>query len=107
MAEWVVWMVPIAELLICTALVIKRLQFIALYASFGIMVMFTVYIIIILNFSSYIPCSCGGILENMSWRQHLIFNLCFTALAAVGVLIYPTTNEKLISIRGEAENLIE
>jgi hypothetical protein len=35
---------------------------------------FTTYIILILNFSSFIPCSCGGILEKLGWTEHLIFN---------------------------------
>src|SRR5690606_14703009 len=49
------------------------------------MVMFTAYIFIILNFSDFVPCSCGGVLEKMSWTQHLIFNVVFIILAGVAV----------------------
>src|SRR5690606_29917948 len=51
------------------------------------MVMFTTYIYITLNYSSFIPCSCGGILESMGWTPHLIFNLCFIVLALIGIVM--------------------
>ncbi|MEJ0031509.1 MAG: MauE/DoxX family redox-associated membrane protein [Bacteroidota bacterium] len=41
------------------------------------MVMFTAYIVVITRFSEYTPCSCGGVLEKMSWDQHLVFNIGF------------------------------
>jgi hypothetical protein len=34
--------------------------------------------------SPYLPCSCGGILETMNWKEHLVFNLVFVCLAALG-----------------------
>lgn len=73
------------ELLISLLLAIGRTRLYALYASFCLMVMFTTYIIIILNFTSFTPCSCGGVLESMGWTEHLIFNVVFIMLAAVGV----------------------
>ena len=86
-AGWVSWGVPITEILIAIVLLFPRYRLVGLFAAFSLMVMFTTYIIIILNFSSFIPCSCGGILEKMSWTQHLIFNIVFVLLAAAGILI--------------------
>jgi uncharacterized membrane protein YphA (DoxX/SURF4 family) len=86
-AEWVSWAVPIVEILIAIALLVPRYRLVGLFSAFALMVMFTVYIIIILNFSSFIPCSCGGIMEKMSWTQHLVFNIVFVILAAAGILI--------------------
>ncbi|PTT02690.1 hypothetical protein DBR11_04170 [Pedobacter sp. HMWF019] len=97
--------VPVVEIVISVMLVAKRLQFIALYLSFSLMVVFSAYIVFILKFSSYIPCSCGGILQNMTWTQHLIFNVSFMLLGALAILIYPKQNEDLIAIRGNAEPL--
>jgi hypothetical protein len=51
------------------------------------MLLFTGYIFIMLKYSSYLPCSCGGVLSNMSWKQHFVFNLAFSALALAGILI--------------------
>ncbi len=85
--DWVVWIVPAIEILISLMLVISQFRLPALYAAFTLMVMFTSYIFIILNFSDFVPCSCGGVLEKLSWTEHLIFNIIFVVLAFIGVLI--------------------
>ncbi|PZR19105.1 MAG: hypothetical protein DI539_15140 [Flavobacterium psychrophilum] len=93
------WLVPISEILIAIGLLIPKFRIWALYCCFLLMCFFTAYIYIILNFSSYIPCSCGGILEKLGWRQHLIFNAFFILLGAVGILQInlssTTTKDKL------------
>ncbi len=81
----IAWLVPGIEILIACFLVIERFRTLALYACFTLMVMFTAYIYIILNFSDFIPCSCGGVLEKLSWTQHLIFNVAFILLAGVAL----------------------
>lgn len=86
-ASSVAWAVPFLELCIASLLFFKRYRIIGLFGSFSLMIMFTVYIFIILNYSSFIPCSCGGILEKLGWKEHLFFNVVFIILAAVGILI--------------------
>ncbi|MFD2938481.1 MauE/DoxX family redox-associated membrane protein [Flavobacterium sp.] len=81
------WIVPATELFIAFLLISKKWRLIGLFLALCLMVMFTVYIYIILNYSSFVPCSCGGILEEMGWREHLIFNSVFIILAAAGILI--------------------
>jgi hypothetical protein len=81
------WCVPLVETAIIALLSFQRTRLIGLYSSFTIMVVFTAYIIVITQFSDYVPCSCGGILQNMSWNEHMVFNLGFTGLAATAVLI--------------------
>jgi uncharacterized membrane protein YphA (DoxX/SURF4 family) len=50
-----------------------------LYLSLILMSAFTTYIFIILNYSDFVPCSCGGILKKLGWTEHLIFNaVCIT-----------------------------
>ncbi|HUH27026.1 MauE/DoxX family redox-associated membrane protein, partial [Gelidibacter sp.] len=73
--------VPLLELLISLLLVFKRTKRIALYGFFAMMVMFTTYIVIILNFTDFVPCSCGGVLETLGWTEHLIFNGVFVLLS--------------------------
>lgn len=84
--------IPTIELLISIMFFVERLRLAAFYCSFGLMMIFSCYIICILNFSSYIPCSCGGVLQNMTWSQHLIFNIGFIGLSAIAVLLYPYKN---------------
>ncbi|MFH6967760.1 MauE/DoxX family redox-associated membrane protein [Flavobacterium sp. FlaQc-28] len=86
-AGWVSWAVPLSELIIALMLLIPKFRNPALFASFGLMSMFTVYIFIVLHYSSFVPCSCGGILEKMSWNIHMIFNIAFLALAAGAIIL--------------------
>lgn len=86
-ADIIVWAVPFVEIVISLMLLFTRLRLIGLFASFFLMVMFTAYIMVILNFSDYVPCSCGGILEELGWTEHLIFNSVFIALAFIGILL--------------------
>lgn len=79
--------VIIIELLIAVLIVIPVLRLAALYMALMLMIMFTAYIVIILNFSSFVPCSCGGVLEKMSWRVHLIFNCGFAFLGICAILL--------------------
>lgn len=84
------------EFVIAILLAIHRTRFIGLLASFALMLMFTAYIIVILNYSSFIPCSCGGILEKLGWKEHLIFNIGFTVLAAIASLIVSANKKSTI-----------
>jgi hypothetical protein len=86
-ANSIAWSIPAVEILISLLLVFKRTRLIGLYASFFIMSLFTAYLIIMLNFSYHIPCSCGGVLQYLSWNAHIAFNAFFIAIAAAGVLL--------------------
>jgi uncharacterized membrane protein YphA (DoxX/SURF4 family) len=93
-ANWIAWLVPLIEIAISFALLIPRLQLVGLYASFCLMFMFTGYIFFILNFSPYVPCSCGGILSSMGWAEHLIFNIGFTLLSIAGIVFHNKQNKQ-------------
>ncbi|KGO93647.1 MauE/DoxX family redox-associated membrane protein [Flavobacterium subsaxonicum] len=93
-AGFVSIVVPSLELLIVTTLVIPRFKLSGLYASFSLMTMFSAYIFIILNYSSSIPCSCGGILEKMDWKQHLWFNIFFVIIAGIAITLSSLDDKK-------------
>ena len=80
--------VPVVEIVIALLLVIPRYRRAGLYASFAIMTLFTVYIVVLLTLSEKIPCSCGGVISQMSWTQHLYFNIVFMLLALLGMWLY-------------------
>jgi uncharacterized membrane protein YphA (DoxX/SURF4 family) len=90
----IAWLVPGVEIIIALLLVFERFRILALYAAFTLMVMFTAYIYIILNFSDFVPCSCGGVLEDLSWTQHFIFNAVFILLAATAIFFSEKPNKK-------------
>lgn len=85
-AGFISYGVIILELVIAGLLCFHLTRLWGLFASFAIMVAFTVYIFLILNYSDFVPCSCGGILEKMGWTEHLIFNIVCVLLAFIGVL---------------------
>ena len=75
------------ELLIVLLLSFKATRLIGMYGSFYLMIAFTVYIYLILNYSDFVPCSCGGIIEQLSWREHLVFNITFASLALYAIVL--------------------
>jgi predicted benzoate:H+ symporter BenE len=94
------WTLPAFELIVASLLIFPKSRLIGFYCSYGLMVMFTTYIIAVTRFSEDIPCSCGGILQNMGWDQHLVFNVIFTFLGLLGVLLYGNyKNPKLITMK--------
>lgn len=75
------------ELIVCGLLIFERSRILGLYASFTLMVLFTFYIYIILHYSEFVPCSCGGILEKMDWNTHLVFNIVCVIIAGTALIL--------------------
>ncbi len=92
-SDWVSILVPFIEFLVCILILIPRLRPTGLFAAYGLMMMFTTYIFIILHYTSFVPCSCGGVLEKLNWKQHLIFNVFFIVLAALAILLHISSNK--------------
>ncbi len=86
-ADWIAWGVPVIEIFIAGLFLFPKFMLPAFYASFSLMTIFTTYIILVLKFSDSIPCSCGGIISKLGWKEHLIFNIAFIALALLGILL--------------------
>lgn len=97
-ADFISVFVIVVEIIISILLGISRTKYIALWCAVALMSMFTVYIIIILNYVSFIPCSCGGILEKLGWHEHLIFNLVFLLMAAAAIRLQCNDNRTVIRL---------
>jgi len=87
MASLVAWGLPLTEFVVSLFLFFPRYRLKGLYAALVLMVLFTCYVIAILTFSDKLPCSCGGVLEQLSWQGHLVFNGVFIVLAVVAILL--------------------
>lgn len=86
---FLIYLLPSVELLIAGLLTVERSQCYGLVASGILMFFFTGYVgLALFNFFSYVPCSCGGILEHMTWLVHLIFNIIFLLLSLIAIYIY-------------------
>ncbi|WP_157676728.1 MauE/DoxX family redox-associated membrane protein [Chryseobacterium sp. T16E-39] len=83
--QFLPYTIIIAEVLIAGLLCYRKTRNIGLLGSFVLMLIFTGYIALILSTSNNLPCSCGGILEKMSWHHHLYFNIGCVILSIIGL----------------------
>ena len=88
LSSQLVWAVPLAELVTAGLLVIKPLRLIGLCCALLLMTGFTLYVALVL-FHAFdrVPCSCGGIMESLSWEGHLIVNALFWLMALTGIVL--------------------
>lgn len=85
-AHWISWGIPTIEYILAGLFVFQIYTLKAFYASFSLMTLFTIYIVFVLNFSDSIPCSCGGVLSSLGWKDHVIFNMVFIVLSLIGII---------------------
>ncbi|AYB32014.1 MauE/DoxX family redox-associated membrane protein [Chryseolinea soli] len=88
------FIIPVVEILLAILVFVPGYRLVGMYASFSLMIVFTTYIIIIMNYSYYIPCSCGGVLAKLGWREHLFFNGAFILVALAGILSHHDIDKK-------------
>ena len=88
MTPYLVWSIPSIEIILAAALIFEKTRRPALWGSFVLMMLFTLYTAaVLLRFFPYVPCSCGGVISKLTWPQHLVFNLFFVGLALTGLLL--------------------
>lgn len=88
MTPALVWLIPLSEVSIAVLLMFGKTQLLGFWASLILMSLFTVYtILILLKLFGRVPCSCGGVIEKLSWKQHLFFNLFFVGIAIAGIIL--------------------
>lgn len=87
LAPFISYAVPIVELLIAGLLIANRTRKIGLWASFILMLVFTTYVFLILRFAKELPCTCGGVLSELNWSQHLVLNVTLTIFAYLGIIL--------------------
>lgn len=81
----IAYLVVISELVIAFLLTLRSKRLLGLYLSYSLMVAFSIYIYLILNYSDFIPCSCGGVLEKLGWNEHLWFNIITSVLILLSI----------------------
>jgi len=86
-APVVAWGLPITEFIVSIALFIPKYRLRGLYAAFILMILFTAYVGILLSISTELPCSCGGIMEALSWQAHLVVNIPLIGMALTGIIL--------------------
>jgi uncharacterized membrane protein YphA (DoxX/SURF4 family) len=84
----VAWVVPSLEIVISALLILPATRKWGLFSSLVTMVIFTMYLIYMINSGSQLICTCGGVLSSLTWKQHIWFNGFFIALALIGLKLY-------------------
>ncbi|MDM1377699.1 MULTISPECIES: MauE/DoxX family redox-associated membrane protein [Myroides] len=101
----IAYLVVISELVIAFLLTLRSKRLLGLYLSYGLMVAFTIYIYLILNYSDFIPCSCGGVLEKLGWNEHLWFNIITSVLILLSIF-YTEDKPKRFCLLSVATTLV-
>lgn len=99
MATALIWMLPPVEIAIALLLMLKRTQSAGFIASLILMTLFTLYIIaILLHLFPRVPCSCGGVIKQLGWTAHLVFNLFFVFISILAIVLKQNYMTKSISV---------
>jgi hypothetical protein len=80
-------LIPLVEIFISVLLLIPQYKKVGLWSSLALMILFTSFLVYMISYSSNLPCSCAGIINDLSWSQHIFLNLFFIGLAATTLLI--------------------
>jgi len=98
MTPYLVWGIPSVEILVSVALMYGKTRKLGLYASVLLMAIFSVYVsLAVFNVFERTPCSCGGVIKELNWTQHLIFNPFFLIAAFWGLSLIKTPKKNLLT----------
>lgn len=86
-APVVAWGLPIIEFIVSLILFFPKYRLKGLYVALTLMIFFTGYVGWLLVFAPELPCSCGGIMEALSWPAHLIVNIALIGLVLTGIIL--------------------
>lgn len=82
------YLIPLSEIVVCLLLIFNKTKQWGYYVSLGLLAVFTGYIIYILTvYTHHLPCVCGGVISQMSWPVHLLFNLFFMAITIRAIFL--------------------
>lgn len=95
------WTVPLLEILTGVLLIIVKTVLKGFYLALFLLLVYTLYLIDLLFFSSAIPCTCRAFFQFLGWYGHLYFSIGCMFLIILAVISDPTiklTNTSITSI---------
>lgn len=81
------YLIPGIEFIICIMLLIKATKLVGYYLSLLLLCTFAGYIIFMMNVYPALPCTCGGIIEELSWHGHLLLNIFFILITTRAIVL--------------------
>lgn len=89
------WVLPGVELIAAVLLFFTRTRMTGMLLSFILMAAFTGYVgLAVIGYWENIPCSCGGVLNQLGWKDHLWFNLFFLGISGVGLFLIRNKHQR-------------
>jgi putative oxidoreductase len=83
------WLLPLSELTVVLMLISKSYRLAGLRVYSMMMLAFSIYMgLVVLNVFDRVPCSCGGVLRNMDFATHFIFNLTFLFVSVLSIKLH-------------------
>lgn len=93
LSDLLVYTLPAIEIITALMLCLERFRLAGLLLTVALMAIFTGYIsMALLHYWGNVPCSCGGILEHMSWSVHLAFNWAFLIAGITAIALHMPVN---------------
>jgi len=75
------FLLPGVEILTALLLLMRKTLRAGLWLSAALLTAFIAYVFLVLTgYYTKVPCSCGGVLKFLSWKNHLIFNVVFLTI---------------------------
>lgn len=81
------WAIPAMELIIAILLLLPAYRTKGLIAALMLLITFTVYLLSMILYTPDLPCSCGGVIQSLTWTQHVFFNCGFIMVTFTAVLM--------------------
>ena len=101
-STFLAYLIPILEMLLVVLLILPFTRPVGLLGSIALLTLFTLYIVYMLVKSDKLPCTCGGLIQEMGWKSHLLFNSAFILIGTWGYRLIK--KQKLIAINQEQPN---
>lgn len=95
LGSWIEWMVAILELAAATLLIRARWRLTGFYICLALTVLFIIYMLLLINYTDGINCSCGGILEQIPPNIHLALNIFLVLLVTVAIRLQTSIKRSL------------
>jgi hypothetical protein len=102
---WAVWIIPVIELIVAIMLLTREWRLKGFYICCLLMVLFTFYVIGVNQFSYYIPCSCGGLIDSLPGNIHILLNGLLVVLAMLGIYLEKNVRKSIRSYKNITQTM--
>lgn len=102
-AATVAWLLPLAELIVAAIMTVPATKRAGLWLAAIMLTGFTVYLGVMLLSGKHLPCACGGIISDLNWSQHMIFNGILISMAIAAIAIKGKLSNRRIGIPSEED----